>query len=156
MNDGLLGTAVEMDALRRCVDEWIDAELRPSPVFLGVERVEADKWRLRVSGEEREVITIWWWLREYTLWSEAYFLPAPANDGTELYEALLRWNASLYGCAFAIGEEDAVYLRGRCPWRAVSRNELGRLFGSIYEAIERYFPYALGLAGYGKPAGSGS
>jgi hypothetical protein len=146
--DDLRQDGAELQRLSALVDSWIETELSPSPVFLSVERPEPARWRIRVRGERREVITVWWWLRDYTLWSEAYFLPAPAENRERLFEAVLRWNAQLYGVAFAIGEEDAIYLVGRCPWTALREAELDRLFGCMYETIERYFDYALVAAGY--------
>ena len=138
----------QQERLTRLIDEWIAEELASTSAFLSVEKVEPARWRIRVRGEEREVITVWWWLRDYTLWSETYFIPTPENPSASFFEGLLRWNAGLYGVTFALGEENAVYLVGRCPWTAVSRAELDRLFGATYGAVERFFPLALQAAGF--------
>ena len=40
-------------------------------------------------------------------------MPAPEENHEQFYEHLLRRNLKLYGAAFAIGEEDAVFLVGQ-------------------------------------------
>ena len=67
---------------------------------------------------------------------------------SELYEHLLRRNLELYGAAFAIGEEDAVFLVGhaRRPRRSTDA-ELDRVLGSLYAWTERFFrPARIGFA----------
>src|SRR3546814_20451064 len=71
------------------------------------------RWFVRVRGEEKDVFTIWFHLRQRTLHYETYVMPAPEENAGALYEHLLRRNLKLYGAAFAIGEEDAVFLTGQ-------------------------------------------
>ena len=50
---------------------------------------------------------------------------------------------------FAIGPEDALYLVGQMPLSAVDEEELDRIVGSTYAAVEQWFRAAMriGFAG---------
>ena len=85
---------------------------------------------MRLRGEDKAVITVWLTLRERTLHFETYFMPAPEEDVARCWEYLLRLNARLYGMRFAIGDEDAVYLMGQLPLKAVDAEELDRIIGA--------------------------
>ncbi len=103
-------------------------------------------WYLRMHGDDKKVITVWLRLRERTLHHETYFLPHPEENQAEVMAYLLRANARLYGMAFCIGDEDALYLRGQTPLDHLDETELDRILGSCWEWSERYFLTALHLA----------
>ena len=125
---------------------WLDAQRRDNPVVVAVER-DADpdlrRWYVRMRGEERDYIAVWFTIGDYTLAYEVYVMPAPEENAAELYEYLLRQNTRIHGFAFAIGAEDAVYLRGQLPLGAVDDDELDRLLGSAYAYVERWFRPAM-------------
>lgn len=70
-------------------------------------------------------------------------MPAPEENAGQLYEHLLRRNAKMYGGAFSIGEEDAVFIAGQIDRSMVGTDELDRILGSIYSWIEQYFQPAV-------------
>ena len=94
---------------------------------------------MRVHGEEKDVFTIWFTLRQRTLHYETYVMPAPEENQGEFYEHLLRRNRKLHGAAFCIGDEDAVFLAGALPFHAVDDGELDRILGSLYAYVEQCF-----------------
>ncbi len=101
------------------------------------------RWFVRVTGEEKDVFTIWFHLRQRTLHYETYVLPAPEEHQAQFYEHLLRRNLKLYGAAFAIGDEDAVFLVGQLDNASITRDELDRILGSLYAWVEQCFRPAL-------------
>jgi hypothetical protein len=101
------------------------------------------RWFIRVHGEQKDVFSIWFHLRQRTLHYETYVMPAPEENHAQLYEHLLRRNLKLYGAAFAIGDEDALYLVGQLDHRAVDDDELDRILGSLYQWTEQFFRPAL-------------
>ena len=103
------------------------------------------RWYVRLRGEERDHIAVWLTLGDYTLAYEVYVMPAPEENAAELYEFLLRQNTRMNGMAFAIGAEDAVFLRGRLPAHAVDDDELDRIVGSAYAYVEQWFRAAMRL-----------
>jgi hypothetical protein len=128
------------------IDAWLARQLEENPVVAAVERDEESgerRWFVRVHGEEKDVFTIWFHLRQRTLHYETYVMPAPEENHAALYEHLLRRNLKLYGAAFAIGEEDAVFLVGQLDNRAVTDDELDRILGSMYAWVEQYFRPAM-------------
>jgi len=136
--------AEELDALSALIDEWAAAELAANPVVIAVEFDPAERrWFVRVTGEEKDVSTIRLTLRQRTLHHETFLLPAPEEHQARFYEYLLRRNHEMYGLAFEIGEEDGVFLAGQIDGRAVTEDELDRILGSTYVAVERCFPQAL-------------
>ena len=136
--------AEELDALSALIDEWAAAELAANPVVIAVEFDPAERrWFVRVTGEEKDVSTIRLTLRQRTLHHETFVLPAPDENQARFYDYLLRRNHEMYGLAFEIGEEDGVFLAGQIDGRAVTEDELDRILGSTYVAVERCFPQAL-------------
>jgi hypothetical protein len=131
----------ELDDLEGRIDGWARRQLDELDVVDAVERGEPGerRWYVRVKGEAKDVFTIWLTLRQRTFEYETYVMPAPEENHAELYEWVLRRNADLYGAAFCIGLEDALYLRGHVAAEAVTDAELDRVLGSLYAWTERFF-----------------
>ncbi len=104
------------------------------------------RWYVRLKGDEKDHITIWFTLGQRTLRYEAYVLPAPQEHLAEVYELALRRNDRLVGAHFAIGVEDALFLRGELLLSALNEAELDRIIGSLYQYVEAAFPALLRLA----------
>jgi hypothetical protein len=139
-------TADELAALEVRIEAWLDKQLADNPVVAAVVRdVESGerRWFVRVNGEQKDVFTIWFHLRQRTLHYETYVMPAPEENAGQLYEHLMRRNVKLFGAAFAIGDEDAIFLVGQLPNSAVDEDELDRVLGSLYEWVERFFRPAM-------------
>ncbi len=125
-----------------CIEGWLGRLLEENPVVLAVEHDEqrdVDRWFVRVAGEEKAVFSIWFHLQQRALHVETYVAPAPMERHAEAYEYVLRRNLALRGLAFAIGDEDAIYLVGSIPVTEVSSEELDRLLGSVYAYVEQHF-----------------
>ena len=136
----------ELDALEARIDRWLVTQLEENPVVAAVERDSESgerRWFVRVHGEEKDVFTLWFTLRQRTLHYETYVMPAPEENQAALYEHLLRRNLHLYGAAFAIGDEDAVFLVGQLANDAVTEAELDRVLGSLYVWVEQFFRPAM-------------
>ena len=136
----------ELEALATSVDAWLSRQLEENPVVAAVERdVESGerRWFVRVTGDAKDVFTIWFHLRQRTLHYETYVMPAPEENHAAFYEHLLRRNLKLYGAAFAIGDEHAVFLVGQLDNAAVDDDALDRVLGSLYAWVEQFFRPAL-------------
>jgi hypothetical protein len=110
--------------------------------IVAIDRGEPDerRWYVRLHGEEKEFTTVWITLGQRTLRYETYVMPAPEENAEQLYEHLLRRNETLTGAHFSIGIEDAIFLRGELPLRLLHEQELDRIIGTLYAAVERIFP----------------
>lgn len=135
-----------ISVFERRIDEWLAKFANGNPTIAAIDRGEVSaaggdepRWYVRMRGEEKEFTTVWLTLGQRTLRYEAYVMPAPEENTVELYENLLRRNQSLIGAHFAIGVEDAVFLRGDLPLTALSEDELDRIIGSLYAATEQCF-----------------
>ena len=100
---------------------------------------------VRMAGDEKEHITIWFTLGQRHLRYEVYVWPAPPENQALVYETALRLNDKLVGAHFAIGVEDAIFLRGEVPLVALDAEELDRIIGSLYAYVEHTFPSLLRL-----------
>lgn len=139
-------SADELDALEARVDTWLQSQLAENPVVAAVDRdLESGdrRWFVRVRGEQKDVFTIWFHLRQRTLHYETYVMPAPEENHAAFFEHLLRRNLKMYGGAFAIGDEEAVFLVGQLDNAAVTEDELDRVLGSLYVWVEQWFRPAL-------------
>ncbi|MGB8861142.1 MAG: YbjN domain-containing protein [Ilumatobacteraceae bacterium] len=132
------------------ISTWLTAFAADNPAFEAIDRGEAGeaepRWYVRLHGDEKEHITIWLTLGQRTLRYEAYVLPAPQENVAAVYEMALRRNDKLVGAHFAIGVEDALFLRGEIPLAWLTEAELDRIIGSLYSYTEQAFPGLLRLA----------
>jgi hypothetical protein len=139
-------TGAELVALEQRIEAWLERQSQDNPVVAAVVRDEESgerRWFVRVRGEQKDVFTIWFHLRQRTLHYETYVMPAPEENHAQFYEHLLRRNLKLFGASFAIGDEDAVFLVGQLPNHAVDDDELDRVLGSLYAWVEQFFRPAL-------------
>jgi hypothetical protein len=133
------------------IDAWLAGMAAGNPTFEAIDRGEPGdgnepRWYVRLRGDEKDHITIWFTLGQRTLRYEAYVLPAPQENIAEVYELALRRNERLVGVHFAFGVEDALFLRGELPLAALTEPELDRIVGSLYMYTEQAFPALLRLA----------
>ena len=129
------------------VDVWLARQLSENDTVAAVDRATEDirRWYVRLRGEEKATFTVWFTLGQRTLQYETYFLPAPEENIAAFYEHLLRRNGRLYGAAFSLGEEDAVFLAGQLANVNVDEIELDRVLGSLFVYVEQCFRPALRL-----------
>jgi hypothetical protein len=135
----------DLDRLEATIDSWVQRQRAENPTIAAVDRGEPGdrRWYVRMAGEQKDTFTIWFTLGQRTLRYETYVMPAPEENHREFYEHLLRRNLKLYGAAFAIGEEDAVFLLGQLANEAITDDELDRVLGSLYQWVEQFFRPAL-------------
>ena len=116
------------------IDGWLAGMAETNPVIAAVDRHETEpiRWYVRMRGEAKDFITVWLTLGQRTLQYEAYVIPAPEDNQADLYENLLRRNERLVGLHFAIGVEDAVFVRGDLPLAVLTEPELDRVLGTVY------------------------
>jgi len=106
----------EMAAAVACIDAWAARELAADGPLVAAERQEVTdrtasfQWYLRFKGDEKDFITVWFTLKQRTLWHEAQFMPVPEEHKEEVYAYLLRCNSQLFGMSFALGP------RTPCTW----------------------------------------
>lgn len=139
-------TPEELDALEGRIDAWLARQLDENPIVAAVERDQESRerrWFVRVTGEEKDVFSIWFRLDQRSLHYETYVMPAPEENHAAFYHHLLQRNLKLHGAAFAIGEEDAVFLIGQLANGCVDDEELDRILGSLYVWVEHFFRPAL-------------
>lgn len=138
-------STAQLDQAEAKIDEWLGAQLADNPVVAAVERGAADerRWYVRLLGEEKGPFTIWLTLRQRTLHHETYVMPAPMENHAAFYEHLLRRNQRMYGMAFAIGAEDAIYLLGHVPVDDLDDPRLDWLIGSVWTYVEQFFRPAM-------------
>ena len=141
------------DDLRARIDAWLDEFAAGNPMVAAVDRGTSDdtplgepRWYVRMIGDDKDFITVWLTLGQRTLRYETYVMPAPEENQAAVMEILLRRNDQLVGAHFSLGQEDAVYLRGEIPDTAVSVDELDRVLGTVYVAVESNFRGLLRLA----------
>lgn len=142
-------TPAELAALEALIDTWMATRLAEDPAVVHVERAtEPDlrRWYVRLHGDAKDVYSVWFTLRQRTLHVETYFMPAPPNNAEQVYRQLLVRNANLYGMAFCVGEEDAVYLAGQLANAHVDDDALDRLLGTVVATVELAFLPAVRLA----------
>lgn len=142
-------TPEELERLTHLIDAWVLRQAGEEWVA-HVERGDGDgaeaRWFIRVLGEEKSVFTVWFMLRQRSLFVETYVLPAPEENAAQVYEYLLRRNLRIFGMSFAIGSEDAIYLTGEIHNHHVCDEELDRLLGTAYLLTEQCFRPAMRLA----------
>ena len=147
--DGDFGVPADsetLDRLAALIDAWAEEQLAENPSVLGIERENDNgvrRWLLRLNGEEKEFIAVWFSLRQRSLQVETYFMPGPEENVEDCFTYLMRLNARIGGLRFAVGLEEAVYLMGATSVHHVNESELDRLLGAAYAYTEAYFRPAM-------------
>lgn len=134
-------------ALEHDIDAWLESFRAANPAVEAIDRGEDGprRWYVRMAGEAKEHITVWLTLGQRTLRYETYVMPAPLDNAQAVYESALRHNERLVGAHFAIGVEDALFLRGELPLAVLTEPELDRVIGSLYAYTEQTFPALIRL-----------
>ena len=145
MNDQPIASDADLDRAEALITDWLEQQRRVNPVIIAIDRGAPGerRWYVRMRGEQRDYVAVWFVLGQRTLQYETYVTPAPEENHAAFYEHLLRRNAKLNGVGFAIGAEDAVYLRGQIGVAHVTEAELDRILGSLFEYTERFFRPAM-------------
>jgi hypothetical protein len=136
----------ELERLDHLISTWMAEQLAGNPAVAAVERDHESgqrRWFVRLHGEQKDVFSVWFHLDQRNLHVETYVMPAPEERAGELYEHLLRRNLRLDPFAFAIGDEDAIFLVTSIANSSVDEGELDRLLGSAYEYTELCFRPAM-------------
>lgn len=136
-------SAEDVARLGELISAWAASERDANELVLAVDSMSdgagGRRWFVRLKGEDRDVITVWFHLRERTLHFETQFMPQPEENQEELFELLLRLNGRMQGMKFTIGWEDAVYLEGELPLAAVDEDALDTIVGGAWTYTERWF-----------------
>ena len=138
----------DLQELEAHISAWLATQVLQNPAVAGAESgIDGLRaWFVRLNGEAKETFSARLELGQRTLSYETYFLPYPEENFQELFEQLLRRNEKLYGMAFTLGSEDAIYLRGQMDNALITADgELDRVLGSLYEYSEQAFPAAVRL-----------
>ena len=128
-------------SLQECeasIDEW----LAGSPLVTAVEAIDRGEPSEPGRGDtclaREEHITLWFTLGQRTLRFEVYVLPAPQENAQPSTNWRCR-NDKLVGAHFAIGVEDAIFLR-RLPLTSYQATR------SHHAYVEQSFPAMIRLA----------
>ncbi|MGI9608481.1 MAG: YbjN domain-containing protein [Acidimicrobiales bacterium] len=141
MDDCAPPTAEERESALASLTSWLVA-IAENPVVAAVvadDESELDRWFVRVNGDSKDVYSVWFTMGQRTLAYETYVMPAPDENHAQFYEQLLRRNDKLHQLAFTVGDEHAVFLKGRIDIRHVTQDALDQVLGSVYAAIELAF-----------------
>lgn len=105
-------------------------------------------WLVRVKGDEKDVITIWFSLRQRTVHVETELTPAPEERREEVYRYLLVRNLELRELHLAIGPEEGIYLVTEVPIGEVTIDRLDEIVGATITYADEIYPtvMAMGLA----------
>lgn len=133
----------DLAGVELALDTWLAGFRATNPAILAVDRNEPGdperRWYVRMQGEEKDFTTVWLTIGQRTLRYETYVMPAPEENVAEFYEHALRRNDRLVGVHFAVGAEDALFLRGDLPLAALSEEELDRIIGTMWATVEQCF-----------------
>jgi Putative bacterial sensory transduction regulator len=146
-------TGLQVDLLACQIDTWLGEMLTSIEYVLAVDRGGVDdcgpgerRWYVRLAGDAKDFTTVWFTLGQRSLRYETYVLPAPPVAALVIYESILRRNTQLVGCHYAIGGEDALYLRGELASVGLVEPDLDRIIGTLLVEVERSFPRLVSLA----------
>ncbi len=102
-------------------------------------------WLLRVRGEEKDVITLWWRLGKRRVHVECEVMPAPEENLETLYRFLLTRNATLAPLHCAIGPEEGIYLVGSLGLDEVTIPKVDEIVAATLTQVDEIYPTAMSL-----------
>ncbi len=127
-------------ALSRAVARWSTA----GPPVLAAGAEGPDRWFVRLASADKDVLTVWWLLRQRTLGFEAQVMPAP-DTAADVHAYLLRRNRHLPQLRFALGPEDSVLLVGELPVGQVDDDALDRVVAAVLSVVDDCYATAMAL-----------
>ena len=130
-----MNRAEAWDLVRQTAEGWVED---PESDVVWAGEFEG-RWGVRMAQEVRDFTTVWFDVGDRTIRYEAYVLPAPPGDVTEVYRQCLVRNARSWRAHFSLDPEGAVYLHGRLPLERASAGELDAVLGALYEMVETSF-----------------
>lgn len=145
-----LGGSDAAERLDETLHTWA-AQWDASATLLGIEHQPAPDdrghfhWLVRLKGDERDVITLWFSLRQRTVHVETEVMPAPEENREALYRFMLVKNAELRELHLAIGPEDGIYLVTEVPINEVTVERLDELVGAAVTYVDEIFPTAMAM-----------
>lgn len=140
-----------IEQAREFLARHLEGPLAAEPWVQHVEHdPELDRWYVRFGCEGRDAATIYFDLRQRSLYYELFFMPMPPPDAEGrpnwvLLEWLLRRNRSLFFAHFAIGTGGDVFLVGRTPIEDLDEVRIDRIVGEIYATTETWFQMAIDI-----------
>lgn len=142
------------DAVTRLNETLLDwARLWTASAFVGAIEHQPhpdDKghyhWLVRLKGEEKDVITMWFSLRQRTVHVETELAPAPEERREEVYHFVLVKNHDLRELHLAIGPEEGIYLLTQVPIGEVTVDRLDELVGATLTYVDELYPTVMTMA----------
>jgi hypothetical protein len=129
---------VEPDAVRAAARAAVEAFLAEEDV--PAEELGDGRWFVRMAGERKLGIGVHLVVGDRTLRVESFFMRAPEEQHARLYHDLLLRQASSYVLRFTLDEHGDLFLVGQVPLRAVTRDEVDRVLGSLLELADGAYP----------------
>lgn len=114
---------------------------------LGVESgsTQPGAFLVRLEGQHKLATMTWLIARPHSLHVEAFFCRKPDENHAEFYRFLLERGSAMFGVHFALDPVGDVYLTGRLPLAAITRDEIDRLLGCVLTYSDDNFDQALML-----------
>lgn len=140
-----LASPAELQELEGFLSAAFATHQLQDPAVVAVEKIgdRPPAWYVRFCGEAKANYSAEFTLGQRSLHFSTYFLPPPEENENEFHRHLLQRNVKLFGMAFVVGLENAIYIEGRLPNRLITEDgELDRVLGSIYSYTESFFPTA--------------
>lgn len=141
------------DRARDEVEAWLAeaAAAEPAEGPHGPARVEHElgarpgEYVVQLPGERKLRTPVSLLLGDHSLSVSAFVVRNPDENHARVHRWLLERNARLRQVAFAIDRSGDVYLRGRLPLAAVSREAVDGLLGEVLEVADGSFNELLAL-----------
>lgn len=138
------------ERLDRTLNSWA-SQWAASATLIGIEHQSLPDelghfhWLVRCKGDERDVITLWFSLRQRTVHVETELMPAPEENHEALYRYLLVKNAELRELHLSIGPENGIYLMTQVPISEVTIERLDELVGAAITYVDEMFPTVMSM-----------
>ena len=100
-------------------------------------------WLIRVRGEEKDVITLWWRLGQRRVHVECELMPAPEENHEALFRFLLTRNATLAPLHCAMGPEEGIYLVGSLALDEVNVAKVDEIVAATVTQVDEIYPTAM-------------
>lgn len=112
---------------------------------VGFESPQPGAFLVRLEGQHKLATMTWLIAGSHSLHVEAFFCRKPDENHADFYRFLLERGSRMFGVHFALDPVGDVYLTGRLPLSAITRDEIDRLLGCVLTYSDDNFDQALML-----------
>jgi hypothetical protein len=121
--------------LRGTTEAWVEDEFS-DVVWAGEYE---SRWGIRMAQRARDFTTIWFDVGEITVRYEAFLLPTPPHNQSDVYRYCLTRSRTTWPATIVADRRGELYVAGRIPLGILTADTIDGAVGAVYDVVDSSF-----------------